>query len=289
MYTFKICVPLLGLMVIPPGCARYESGKETSIPSLGLKADRAHRPARVAGREVGRRAFHRLCTACHGSEGRAQTPLAADLNPWPRDLTGCNFKYRSTASGVLPTDEDLLRTLQVGLPGTAMPSFGALMGSAVLRAVVRQVKQRCQRFAEEQPETPLHPPGRAFYSADSVARGSRIYRREGCHKCHGDQGRGDGLAAGTLRDNRGRPIEPRDYTRGVFRSGFHRKDIYRAFSTGLDGTPMPALPETVNEPDRWDLTHYIVSLSHDRSRLLRVLERAPTWYEPVSSWSLPWQ
>ena len=87
----------------------------------------------------------------------------------------------------------------------------------------------------------------------------------------------------------GRPIRPRDHTAGVFRSGFSRADIYRAFSTGLDGTPMPALPGAVSARDRWDLTHYIVSLSDRGAARLRALAQPPTWYEPARTRGLPWR
>ena len=84
-------------------------------------------------------------------------------------------------------------------------------------------------------------------------------------------------------------MRPRDYTRGVFRSGFWRIDIYRAFSTGLDGTPMPAMPARVSPAARWDLTNYIVSRSADREALVRYLSETPSWYEPTQAWRLPWR
>ena len=58
------------------------------------------------------------------------------FSPAPSDLSRCNFKQRSTPSGTLPKDDDLLRTLYVGLPGSAMPSFGDVLSVPVLRALV---------------------------------------------------------------------------------------------------------------------------------------------------------
>ncbi len=239
--------------------------------------------------EKGQRLFSTLCKSCHGEEGRGDTPLAQQLRPFPADLSACNFKYRATPSGSLPLDDDLRRTLHVGLPGSAMPAFGSMLSGSAVHALMSQIKARCDRFGQEPPDPPLPAPARAYYKPDSVARGAKVYRRESCHSCHGDGGRGDGPAAAVLKDTRGQPVEPRDYTQGIFRGGFRRVDIFRAFSTGLDGTPMPALPEAVSERDRWDLTHYIVSLSHDRSKLLRALKQAPSWYEPLYTWGLPWR
>jgi len=239
--------------------------------------------------ELGGRLYAALCASCHGAGGRAETPLARDLDPAPRDFTSCNFKYRSTPSGSLPLEGDLWRTITVGLPGSAMPALGRGLGSVALRALGAEVIVRCARFSEEEAEPPLHLPEPPLYTQESVSHGRAVYVREGCASCHGERGRGDGPAAATLRELSGRPVRPRDYTRGVYRSGFQRRDLYRAFSTGLDGTPMPALPATVSASDRWDLTSYLVSLSESRSRLLRALESTPSWYEPVRAWGIQWR
>src|SRR2546429_4551216 len=73
--------------------------------------------------------YNHACAWCHGKDGRGDGPaafsIAKYLSPRPRDLTHGRFKLRSTPSGELPTDEDLLRTLEHGIPGY-MPSFRGL-------------------------------------------------------------------------------------------------------------------------------------------------------------------
>jgi cytochrome c oxidase cbb3-type subunit 2 len=279
----------LSALLVPGACSGPAKARRTDQPALfGGEKTKLSAP-RVASRETGERIYRALCRSCHDDDGGGQTALGIDLDPSPSDLTQCNFKYRSTPSGSLPTDDDLLRTLYVGVPGTAMPSMAQLVSMPALRALAREVKARCDRFGREEPGVPIPPPGWELYSEASARRGSGVYKREGCSACHGARGEGDGPAAHALKDASGESIRPRNYTRGVFRSGFARADIYRAFSTGLDGTPMPALPESVTARDRWDLTHHIVSTSKDRSRLLRALEQGPTWYEPVYTWRLPWR
>jgi len=287
---------LLLSLVVGGGCTtapRPDPSRPTS-PAAGPAAFFGAPAAPVRAPEmappaVGRRLYDGLCASCHGADGRGATPLARELTPLPQDLTRCNFKYRSTPSGTLPTDRDLLRTVYVGIPGSAMPSFARLVPLSELRAVVTEVKRRCDRFASAAAGAPLARPRWQRYEEASAARGRAVYRREGCHSCHGDAGRGDGPAAGPLKDAAGRPIRPRDHAAGIFRSGFGRADVYRAFSTGLDGTPMPALPASVSEQDRWDLTHYLVSLSARRSALLRAATQAPTWYEPARTRGLKWR
>jgi mono/diheme cytochrome c family protein len=265
------------------------SGEHATGPQPLLAASRPASVAPTLSPEQGARLWSGLCRSCHGDAGKGDTALARDLQPNPADLTRCNFKLRSTPSGSLPVDDDLLRTLYIGLPGSAMPAFAELLPLPALRALVREAKQRCDRFGRELPEEPLAIGRPELYDAASVERGQRVYAREKCASCHGDAGRGDGPSSRALKDVGGRLVRPRDYSAGIFRGGFGRRDIYRAFSTGLDGTPMPALADSIPVADRWDLTHFIVSLSHRRSQLLRALEQPPTWVEPARAGGLPWR
>ena len=80
-------------------------------------------------------------------------------------------------------------------------------------------------------------------------------------RCHGETGRGEGPSAPTLKDDLGHPIRAADLTyRWTFRGGPRREDIFRTFSTGLNGTPMPSFFDSVAEADRWALTDYVHSL-----------------------------
>ena len=283
-------ITLLAAALVLGACQGAQTPPSAAVATAGPFA--ASRPAltpRVASPEAGRRLYASLCASCHGDDGQAATSLGQDLAPRAADLTRCNFKYRSTSSGALPTDRDLLRVLYVGLPGTAMPSLASVLSLPAMRALALQVKARCDRFSSEKAEAPLPTPSASVkYSAASVARGRILYLQQKCASCHGDGGRGDGPAAASLKDLQGRAVLPRDHTRGAFRSGFRRVDIYRAFSTGLDGTPMPALPEAgISEAARWDLANYLVSLSHGRGRVWRFITQGPTWYEPAATWGQP--
>src|SRR5437867_53481 len=80
--------------------------------------------AEAAGR--GERAFYRYCISCHGVGGDGTGPTADWLDPRPRVLTSGIFKYRSTPSGELPTDADLLRTITNGVHSTYMPHWAAM-------------------------------------------------------------------------------------------------------------------------------------------------------------------
>ena len=63
------------------------------------------------------------CASCHGKSGHGDGEYAGLLNPRPRDFTSGRFKFRSTDTGGLPTDEDLVHSITEGLHGTSMPAW----------------------------------------------------------------------------------------------------------------------------------------------------------------------
>jgi cytochrome c oxidase cbb3-type subunit 2 len=187
------------------------------------------------------------------------------------------YKCRSTATGVLPTDNDLFMTITIGLPGTAMKGYGDLLSADARRDLVEYLKTFSPRFKEEkiEPEEIIKYPAEQPASEKSIARGAEVYVAEKCIDCHGESGRGDGPSTPTLRDGWGRPAKPFDLTIGIYRCGASDSDIYRTLFTGLDGTPMPSFADTVKPADRWPLVHYVKSLRRNPSLIERVLLKVP--------------
>src|SRR3990172_9228985 len=72
---------------------------------------------------LGKSIYDARCAPCHGLDGHGDGAAAALLNPRPRDFTSGTFKFRSTETGILPTDEDLVLTVKNGLHGTSMPDW----------------------------------------------------------------------------------------------------------------------------------------------------------------------
>src|SRR5947207_11046543 len=83
----------------------------------------------AAARDLATSVYEHACAACHGKDGRGDGPAAFSIGkyraPRPRDFTRGRFALRSTPTGTLPTDDDLLRTVERGIPGV-MPSFRGL-------------------------------------------------------------------------------------------------------------------------------------------------------------------
>lgn len=214
------------------------------------------------------------CIGCHGTEGKGDGPAAARLEPKPRDFTTGMYKLRSSPSDALPTDADLLRTIAVGMPGSAMPGWPHL--SAQEREdLVAYLKTLSPRFGREPAPAslPFGTPPRETEAAR--ARGRALYTDLECFTCHGEAGRGDGPSAPKLKDEAGFPIRPANLTKPwTFRGGSRPEDVARTIRTGLAGTPMPAYGDSIDEAQTWDLVAYLRTLGPERPPEVRGVLRA---------------
>lgn len=193
--------------------------------------------------ERGRNLYLNYCSTCHGTDGKGSGPAAVHLFPKPRDFTTGTFKFQSTPVGSLPTDEDLFRTITNGMPGSGMPAWDRLPEQD-RRDLVSHIKSLSPRFVSEQPSDIVVIDREPMRTDELVKAGKVIYALAGCGMCHGKTGAGDGPSAETLRDDLGRSIKPYNFTRArAFKGGDTPRDIYRTFSTGIGGTPMPGYGE----------------------------------------------
>jgi mono/diheme cytochrome c family protein len=199
------------------------------------------------------------CVQCHGTEGKGDGYGAPFLVPVPRDFTSGQFKFRTTASGQLPTDEDLFRTISRGANGTGMPPWQYLLSDADRWALVDYVKTFDTRFASAHGLKPilLPDPGKS-----SAPHGKDVYAKMQCAKCHGEDGRGVGPSAPSLVDAKGRYVNTRDLTQpGSFRTGWTAREIARTFETGMNGVPMPSYTGAMSAQEERDLVAYVMSMA----------------------------
>ncbi len=219
--------------------------------------------------EIGKQAYLDNCARCHGVTGAGDGRDSARMLPKPRRLSEGVFKFRTTASGTPPTDEDLFHTLTEGLPGSRMPEFQRLPEETRWQ-LVYYVKSLSPIFADQKPE--LIPLGKdPGPKKTNEAHGKELYTQLGCSACHGALGRADGPSSPTLVDQWGEPIRAADLTQGwTYRSGSSPKDILTRLITGLDGTPMPSYAEAVKPEEVWDLAYYVHSIQ-EKPRWSRVI------------------
>lgn len=231
-------------------------------PDLGTEAQR----------EAGRQLYLQKCAQCHGDNGDAESIATPYFKPEPRDFTAGVYKIRSTPSGELPTDQDLINIIRNGMPYTGMPAWPDL-NRQQLTNLMYYIKTFSADFADPDylPE-PIDFPKPPRFSEESAEKGRAVFEANECIACHGNLGRGDGVSAPTLTDEWGNHIRPADMTkRWTFRGGSGRADIYRTFTTGMNGTPMPSYRGIIDAEDQWHLVDYVYALSRDNPNYATIL------------------
>ena len=233
---------------------------------------------------AGKQVYTKWCAGCHGDNGAGDGPAARHMIPPPRDFTGAVYQIRSTASGQLPIDADLLRSMDEGLPGTAMPGWKTRLSDRQRRDVLAYIKTFSTFFADTTQRPQVLQFGKepgGGTGAEALRVGRQFYDSIGCRKCHGDQGRGDGPSAPTLKDDAGHPIFAANlHENWRFNGGPTTSDIYHRLRTGLDGTPMPSFSDLIDqkfltETELWRVAEYVRSLSPSEPPVVRDVIHAP--------------
>jgi cbb3-type cytochrome c oxidase subunit III len=214
---------------------------------------------RVDAQPRGKAVYDAHCVECHGETGRGDGPSAGYLMPRPRDLTTGRFKIRTTDTGSVASDEDLIGTVRHGLYGTSMPGWERILSDVEIADVVQYVKSLSTAFGA--PPKPVAIGDGIPSSPTSIARGQQVYEKLQCGKCHGSDGRGTGAVTTTFEDDWRQPLRAADLTEPwTFHGGATSRDIYTRFRTGMTGTPMPSFADTASDNEIWDLANFVVSL-----------------------------
>lgn len=215
--------------------------------------------------EAGRDIYDERCWFCHGEEGDGEGPIAEYLWPRPRDFTAASYRLKTTESGELPTDEDLYRTISLGIPGTAMPPWSSVLDARQLWQVAGYIKAFASDLFDDEAFDPYQfvveigsPPSEPVDSL--IERGRLTFEEANCWECHGHGGRGDGEKAPELMDDWDISIRAANLKWGwKFKGGASPAEIYLRLVSGLDGSPMPSYSETLTNEELWGLAYYISS------------------------------
>ena len=238
--------------------------------------------------EKGKKVYFKRCVWCHGVEGGGDGPSAERLYTRPRNFIQGTFKIRTTDSGELPMESDLIKTVKNGLQGSAMPAWGEFLSEDEIVAVVNFVKTLVQdrSFDDTEDEEVNNvitgiaadngkgPLGDAPWAAtagpyhlgvpqEHIDAGKELFIKNKCMECHGGEGRGDGNP--TMKDDWGFPIVAANWQecwnfRGARRDPFNPFNVARTISTGLNGSPMPNFREQMTGKERWQVAAFVNSL-----------------------------
>ena len=64
--------------------------------------------------DTGKVVYDKYCSQCHGYDGDGEGYATSRVLPVPRDFTAGKYKFRTTPSGMLPTDADLIKVTERG-------------------------------------------------------------------------------------------------------------------------------------------------------------------------------
>src|SRR5213594_975884 len=269
-----LLIAAVGISMISGSAAVWTYAQESGgsgVPEGFKKSDFPAMPA-AEDIEAGKRVYFTKCVWCHGVDGGGDGPSADRLWPRPRNFNQGTFKIRHTASGELPLPQmDLFQTVTHGLPGSAMPSWEGILSEDQRRQVIAFVTSQLvkdRKFDDKETETftvlqldslkPIPP------SKESLEKGAQLVVDKKCIECHGVDGHGDGNAF-NLKDDWGFPIQPASWHkcwnfRGSRQDPYDVKNIFRTFSTGVNGTPMPSFADNTTIEERWHIANFVQSL-----------------------------
>ena len=269
------CVGLAVTLLLLGACSTEVADRSTSAATSKAAAkplswthfDVPEPPAVTAELAAkGKQVFKDNCASCHGEGGAADGTCAAFLMPQPRDFTTGVYRFKTTPGAEMPTDQDLFRTVSLGIHSTGMPPWQFLLSEEDRWALVAHLKTLSDKFESFGPGTPVDLGSEpASVDEERIARGREMYAKAQCGKCHGEDGYGDGPSALTLVDAFGNSIPPRNYHKAAdFKRGHTLRDIALTIHTGNNGTPMPAFDGALSEEEVWDLAAYVHSLAELR-------------------------
>ncbi|HEX8521316.1 MAG TPA: c-type cytochrome [Tepidisphaeraceae bacterium] len=174
-----------------------------------------------ANLEKGKAVYARACASCHGEKGAGNGVSAGPLLPRPTNLTHAAYSREFMADAIFN-----------GVPATAMPGFSTLSQDD-LRDVVAYSLSLGQKPADAK-------------ASGDVAVAKDLYQQH-CMNCHGADGAGDGIAAGTS------PRPPANFK--VKQPTNHHAMMI--ISDGVAGSTMPQWKAKLSEAQRMQLAEYV--------------------------------
>lgn len=206
-----------------------------------------------------RKTYEQFCARCHGLAGDGRGLIAPSLAGAPRIFLNNAGFFR------LANRNSLAKSVQNGIPGTAMPPFARLLTETEIKALLADLEYRFAGLGSAMKVADLPVPERL---ADLRGDGAGLYASS-CTRCHGE--RGD-RALHLVKKKR--PPQPRNFRNRTYMDAVADQQIFRAIARGIPGTGMKAyqtaLPGTgvrqkdnLRDEDVWRLVDHVRRLSRN--------------------------
>lgn len=224
-------------------------------------------PPSAAEDVLGRRVYLAYCATCHGRTGDGWGDEAKGFAQRATDFTKGVYKLRSTV-GDVPAPGDLERSIRVGMPGTEMVPFGAVLNAASTQAVARYLRSLNPELADPDATADADdivkiPAQRPFpRTAETIAAGKEVWESQSCADCHEDDGRG----TKGEKDDWDFPVVMVPFPGGYFKSGPTDADLYRSIAAGMKGTTMDGYRDEAEPEEIWQMVDYIRSVGPTQER-----------------------
>jgi mono/diheme cytochrome c family protein len=210
-------------------------------------------------RKAGKTVYHARCAVCHGIEGKGNGVKSGLFKTPPTDFSSGLYKFRST-TGNIPHDDDLYKTISRGLHGTGMLPWPGLTSMEKWQ-LVYYIKTFSDIFDDAEAPVFINIPAPISSKPQYIRMGKELYNRAKCYECHGYDGDGKGEKAGSLKDDWGRPISPKNFRKDRLKRGTAIPGIYLTIAAGLDGTPMQSQGKVLTQDDMLAVAYYIQSIA----------------------------
>jgi len=250
----------------------------------------------------GGKLFRRHCLQCHNLAGDGRGPAGVGVVPFPRDFRRGEFKFTTTGTGK-PRHADLLRTLEHGLKGTAMPAFGLLPEGdrdllaryAVYLAVRGEVEFRTLATLTDDPRADARATAeghlKTILAEWEKAQAAPQPAGLSPEPDDGETGKSEAHAAAVRRgyqlfvakaDNScvtchadfgrkpvlrydvwGTVAKPADLTATTLKGGTRPQDVFARVRNGIPAVGMPAHPDYTDR-QVWDLVRFVRSAPYPR-------------------------
>lgn len=280
-----------------PGTAMAGLKKQLSDAQIAAVVDHVRdtymRPS-VTDASRGRRIYARVCSVCHGDQGKGSMFASPNLKPAPRDFT-------SQAAKDELTRDRMLAAVSQGRPNTAMQGYARRFSQQDLESVVDYIRVSIMRVQEAGAGSGTQPQGAPGAKQDARKKASG--HEHGDHSAHGDPNdhaahghggdhaigkdgkidmkkpfanglRGDPVAGqkfydancatchGVKGDGQGPRAyfinpKPAVFTDAKTRAGMNRPVIYDGVALGRRGSEMPAWDKVLTPQEIADVSEYV--------------------------------